>query len=313
MACGFHYDSFLKNHDPGAAHPERSNRASFVYRELEKSGLLDKTLALETLSCEIAHLERVHSPPYLRKVQKEIEEGKSTLSTGDTNVSSDSWKVALRATGGSLLAVDHVLGNLGSHAFCLTRPPGHHATPTKGMGFCIFNHAAVAARYAQQKHGIGKVLIVDWDVHHGNGTQDVFYDDDSVFFLSTHQAPWYPGTGGAEETGTGKGMGHTLNCPFPAGAGRKEILEMAFGEKLVSKMNAFRPELIIVSAGFDSRKGDPLGHFQLVDEDFFDLTELVGDLAKEHSDGRVVSILEGGYDLSGLSKSVLSHLQALIE
>ena len=190
---------------------------------------------------------------------------------------------------------------------------GHHATPNKGMGFCIFNHAADAARSAQQTHGDGNILIVDWDVHHGNGTQDIFYEDDSVFFLSTHQSPWYPGSGRTEETGTGNGLGYTLNFPFPAGSGRKEILELAFAEKLSTKMNGFKPELIIISAGFDSRKGDPLGQFNLTDKDFFDLTKLVMGLAQEHCQSRIVSILEGGYDLSGLSKAVLSHLHALIE
>ena len=313
MACGLHYDSFLKNHDPGPTHPEGTDRTSFVYEELKKTDLLKKTIRLKNDPCDLGCLKLVHHPLYLRLAQKEIEQGKRTLSTGDTNVSSDSWEVALRATGGALHAVNHVFSTRGSHAFCLSRPPGHHATPNKGMGFCIFNHAAVAARYAQQRYGVGKVLIVDWDVHHGNGTQDIFYDDDSVFFLSTHQSPWYPGTGWTDETGTANGLGYTLNFPFPAGSGRKEILELAFAEKLSVKMNGFKPELIIISAGFDSRKGDPLGQFNLTDEDFFDLTKLVMGLAREHCQSRIVSILEGGYDLSGLSKAVLSHLQALIE
>ncbi|OUU11125.1 MAG: histone deacetylase [Verrucomicrobia bacterium TMED40] len=313
MACGLHYDSFLKNHDPGPTHPEGTERTSFVYEELKKTDLLKKTIRLKNDPCDLECLKRVHHPEYLRLAQKEIQQGQRTLSTGDTNVSSDSWDVALRATGGALHAVDHVFSPRGSHAFCLSRPPGHHATPNKGMGFCIFNHAAVAARYAQQKHGVGKILIVDWDVHHGNGTQDIFYEDDSVFFLSTHQSPWYPGSGRTEETGTGNGLGYTLNFPFPAGSGRKEILELAFAEKLSTKMNGFKPELIIISAGFDSRKGDPLGQFNLTDKDFFDLTKLVMGLAQEHCQSRIVSILEGGYDLSGLSKAVLSHLHALIE
>ena len=313
MVCGLHYDSFLKNHDPGPKHPEGTERTSFVYEELKKTDLLKKTIRLKNDRCDLGSLELVHQPQYLRLARREIEQGQRTLSTGDTNVSSDSWDVALRATGGALHAVDHVFSPRGSHAFCLSRPPGHHATPNKGMGFCIFNHAAVAARYAQQRHGAGKILIVDWDVHHGNGTQDIFYEDDSVFFLSTHQAPWYPGTGRTEETGTGNGLGYTLNCPFPAGSGRKEILELAFAEKLSTKMSGFKPELIIISAGFDSRKGDPLGQFNLTDEDFFDLTKLVMGLAQEHCQSRIVSILEGGYDLTGLSKAVLSHLCALID
>ena len=164
----------------------------------------------------------------------------------------------------------------------------------------------------KKKYGVGKILIVDWDVHHGNGTQDVFYEDDSVFFLSTHQAPWYPGTGNKEETGKGKGLGHTLNCPLPAGSGRSEIVEGAFGGELLKKIVGFRPELILVSAGFDSRKGDPLGQFRLEDRDFSDLTKLIVDLAKEHCEGKVVSILEGGYDLDGLAKAATAHFKALL-
>ena len=181
------------------------------------------------------------------------------------------------------------------------------------MGFCIFNNIAIAARYAQKKHGIGKILIVDWDVHHGNGTQDVFYEDETVFFFSTHQSPWYPGTGKLEETGKGKGLGSTLNRPYPAGSGRDKIVENAFGHDLLASMNKFRPEIILISAGFDSRIGDPLGQFRLNDEDFSSLTEIVLDLAKEYADGKVISVLEGGYDLNGLGKATVSHAQMLLE
>jgi acetoin utilization deacetylase AcuC-like enzyme len=180
------------------------------------------------------------------------------------------------------------------------------------MGFCIFNNIAIAARYAQKKHGIGKILIVDWDVHHGNGTQDIFYGDETVFFFSTHQSPWYPGTGDRKETGKGKGLGSTLNRPCPAGSGREKIVENAFGQDLLTAMNRFRPELIFISAGFDSRIGDPLGQFRLLDEDFTSLTEIVIDLAKEYTDNKVVSVLEGGYDLNGLGKSAVSHAQELL-
>ena len=179
------------------------------------------------------------------------------------------------------------------------------------MGFCIFNHVAIAARYAQKKYGVGKVLIVDWDVHHGNGTQDIFYEDETVFFMSSHQSPWYPGTGAKEESGTGKGLGSTLNFPLPAGSGRKEIVEDAFGNELQKRMNTFRPELILISAGFDSRRGDPLGQFTLEDQDFANLTEIICDLADEFCQGKVISILEGGYDFGGLTKAANAHFKAL--
>jgi len=196
------------------------------------------------------------------------------------------------------------------NAFCIVRPPGHHASGNRGMGFCLFNNIAIAARYAQRKYGIGRVLIADWDVHHGNGTQDIFYSDGTVFFFSTHQYPWYPGTGAASETGEGPGLGTTLNCPFPAGSGRKEILG-AFQEKLRPAAEAFKPGLVLLSAGFDSRIGDPLGNFLLTDTDFADLTALLREIADRHAQGRLVSVMEGGYSLEGLAAGVRAHVAAL--
>ncbi|HYM12699.1 MAG TPA: histone deacetylase, partial [Bryobacterales bacterium] len=218
---------------------------------------------------------------------------------------------ALYAVGGVLNAVDAVMAGQARNAFCVVRPPGHHARPDQGMGFCVFNNVAIAARHAQHQHGVERVLIADWDVHHGNGTQDIFYSDGSVLFFSTHQHPWYPGTGRAEETGMGKGKGATINCPFPAGSGRREILG-AFREKLVPAAEAFKPGLVLLSAGFDSRLGDPLGLFTLNDEDFAELTKLMLELAAKHAGGRLVSVLEGGYNLSGLASAATAHVKALL-
>ena len=312
MKCGLVYDLFFEKHRTGSGHPEQPVRASHVYREIVKAGLLPKTLKINPKACVEETLTLAHDSTYLAQAKKDILRGLSVLSTGDTQVCTDSWEVSLRATGGVLQAVDQVMSGPIKRAFCLTRPPGHHATPSKGMGFCIFNHIAIAAKYAQKKHGVGKILIVDWDVHHGNGTQDVFYEDDSVLFLSTHQSPWYPGTGNREETGKGKGLGYTLNFPFPAGSGRKEIVEGAFGLDLPKKIGGFRPELILISAGFDSRRGDPLGQFLLQDKDFADLTKLLVGLANEHCKGKIVSVLEGGYDLDGLAKAATAHFKALL-
>lgn len=252
----------------------------------------------------------VHSRRYIEIAKRDILQGFSQLSTGDTAVSERSFDVALDAAGTVLSAIDMTIELKVRNAFCIVRPPGHHATPDRGMGFCIFNNIAVAARYAQTRHGVGRVLIADWDVHHGNGTQDIFYADPSVFFFSTHQHPWYPGTGSAEETGYGDGEGTTLNCPFPAGSGRREIVG-AFEHKLQAAADDFKPELVLISAGFDSRAGDPLGRFLLTDADFQDLTNLALAIADKHAGGRLVSVLEGGYSLTGLASAVRSHVAAL--
>ena len=257
-------------------------------------------------------LQLCHGAAYIELVEREIEAGRGMLSTGDTHVSPGSLTAARAATGAVCAAVDAVVEGDVQQAFCALRPPGHHARPDHGMGFCIFNNVAVAARHAIRRHGLGRVMIADWDVHHGNGTQDIFYADPDVLFFSTHQSPWYPGTGAAGETGQGEGEGTTINCPFPAGSGRKEILG-AFGERLMPAADAFRPDLVMVSAGFDSRLGDPLGRFRLEDEDFREMTLLLRDVADRHAGGRLVSALEGGYSLEGLASGVASHVAALLE
>ena len=214
------------------------------------------------------------------------------------------------AAGGVLSAIDVVIAGGVTNAFCCVRPPGHHATRDRGMGFCIFNNVAIAARYAQQRHGLAKVLIVDWDVHHGNGTQDIFYADGSVLYFSTHQQGWYPGTGWEDETGAGNGKGATLNVPVPAGTGGREVLA-AFTDRLVPAADAFKPDLVLVSAGFDSDADDPLGGLMLAAVDFGALTSVVADIARKHCDGRIVSVLEGGYNVDVLKTSVAAHVRVL--
>ncbi|MEQ1843460.1 MAG: histone deacetylase, partial [Verrucomicrobiales bacterium] len=252
----------------------------------------------------------VHDPAYVELVAREIAKGSRRLSTGDTDVGPQSYEVALVATGGVLNAVDEVMEGRLRNAFCAVRPPGHHATADRGMGFCIFNHVAVAARHAQRVHGAERVVIVDWDVHHGNGTQDIFYREGSVFYFSTHQHPWYPGTGLKTETGAGKGKGTTLNCPLPEGT-MIEVVRDGFRNRFLPMMKRFRPDLVIISAGFDSRHGDPLGGFRLRDEDFAELTTLLLDLASRSCDNRIVSVLEGGYNFSGLGSAAHAHVAAL--
>jgi acetoin utilization deacetylase AcuC-like enzyme len=304
-------DPVCREHDTGAGHPERPERFDAVLAALAAAGLREKMPVLEPRAVTTDDLLLVHAAEYIALAEREIRGGQENLSTGDTAISRHSWDAALKAAGSALAAVDGVISGKVKRAFCVVRPPGHHANADRGMGFCIFNNIALAARHAQRRHGLARVLIVDWDVHHGNGTQDIFYEDGSVFFFSTHQHPWYPGTGRAEETGTGAGKGTTLNCPLPAFSGREKIFA-CFEEKLLPAADKFRPELVLISAGFDSREGDPLGHFLLKDEDFSDLTRLVSGIAERHAGGRVVSLLEGGYNLKGLASAATAHVAALL-
>jgi acetoin utilization deacetylase AcuC-like enzyme len=305
-------DSVFREHLAGREHPERPERFDAVMLGLERAGLLDCLARVERRTATEEELLLCHTPDYLRTARRDIQSGSRYLSTGDTDVTPNSWDIASEAAGGVLNAVDAVLHGRARNAFCAVRPPGHHATASRGMGFCIFNNVAIAARYAQRKHSVARVLIVDWDVHHGNGTQDIFYSDPSVFFFSTHQWPLYPGTGRADETGEGAAVGTTMNFPLPAGSGRKEILG-AVQNSLRPAMERFQPELVLISAGFDSRIGDLLGRFTLTDEDFIDLTRAVLEMADRHAAGRVVSMLEGGYSLDGLASSAAAHVGALMQ
>jgi acetoin utilization deacetylase AcuC-like enzyme len=304
------YDPTMLRHEPPLNHPESPKRLSAVIetvRALERLGTVSIAAPKPATEDDVL---LVHTAEYLKKVRAEIGAGRRTLSTGDTDVSPGSLTAALAAAGAVLAGVDAVMSGVARTAFCAVRPPGHHASQARGMGFCVLNNIALGARHARRRHGVDRILIADWDVHHGNGTQEVFWSDGSVLFFDTHQHPWYPGTGLAGETGEGRGLGLIVNNPFPAGSGRREIVA-AFREKLVPAAARFRPQLVLVSAGFDSRAGDPLGRFTLTDQDFADLTDIVLEIAREHAGGRLVSVLEGGYSLDGLQQAVRSHLERL--
>ncbi|MEI9976340.1 MAG: histone deacetylase [Ignavibacteriota bacterium] len=304
-------DVICREHLIGRVQPERPERFDVVVEALRQSGAFDRMLPLAPRSATEEELLLCHTERYLKTARHDIESGALHLSTGDTDIDARSWEAAVRAAGAGLNAVDAVMEGRAQNAFCVVRPPGHHATASRGMGFCIFNNVALAARYAQRRYGLERVLILDWDVHHGNGTQEIFYTDPSVFFCSTHQWPLYPGTGRADETGEGRGEGFTMNIPLPPGSGRAEIFE-AVENALMPAAERFRPDMVLISAGFDSRIGDLLGNLTLTDDDFSDLTRRVMEIAARHAGGRVVSLLEGGYNLAGLASAAAAHVGALL-
>jgi acetoin utilization deacetylase AcuC-like enzyme len=308
---GFVYHDRFLDHDTGTGHPERPDRLRAIIDHLRKTSLWSK---LHHPMIDPAPEESIliaHTQHHRRFVKETCERGIEVLDQGDTRVSRKSYEVALLAAGGVLAGVDAVMSGILKNVFCAVRPPGHHAGRDTAMGFCLFNNVAIGARYAQEKHGVEKVAIVDWDVHHGNGTQDIFYDDPTVLYISTHQYPFYPGTGARTETGEGKGLGYTLNIPMRANSGEKEYLE-AFAEEIVPMLNIYRPHLLIISAGFDPHKDDPLGNINLTEESFRRITGMLMEIADKHCGGRLVSVLEGGYHLGALARSVEVHITTMM-
>ena len=305
-----HGDLFLE-HVTGETHAESPQRLTSIQGRVSGAEWYGDLLQIPPREVELDTLNLVHPPEYVELVKRECEEGLTRLSTGDTNISSASYAVARAGVGGVVSAVDAVMKGEAKNAFCAVRPPGHHASAKRGMGFCLFNTVAVAARHAQEAHGVERVLIADWDVHHGNGTQDTFYRDPTVFFMSTHQSPLYPNTGALEETGDGPGEGFTMNRPFAPGAGNEEIVG-AFRNDLLPAAREFQPDLTLISAGFDSRVDDPLGSFEVDDDGYRELTRIMLEIANLKGGGKLVSVLEGGYNPEGLASAVQAHMDELI-
>jgi acetoin utilization deacetylase AcuC-like enzyme len=309
---GFVYDPVYLKHQTGLGHPERSERLTAIVERLKTNGMLAQLTAIKPMPASLEWISTVHSPDYIERVKNESRSGQGYVDSPDSPAGRDSFEVAQMAAGAPLAAIDEVMTGRVRNAFCAVRPPGHHALKNRAMGFCLFNNVAIAARYLQQKYRLARVLIVDWDVHHGNGTQAMFYDDPSVFYFSTHQFPFYPGTGFAEETGSGKGVGYTLNVPLRAGCGDAEYLR-AFEEKLKPAADAFKPNFVLVSAGFDAAQNDLLGGMRISPNGFAALTRIVKKIAEQHCQGRLVALLEGGYNLESLAASVEAHVRALQE
>ena len=293
-----YYHSLSLEHDTGYGHPERADRVRAVRQRLQSSDI-DGLEWITPDPATIPSIEANHDPDYIASVENMANRGGGQLDL-DTSLSKQSYRAALASAGAGIQAVDAALNGEARNAFSINRPPGHHALPSMAMGFCLFNNVAIAARHAIAVHEVKRVFIFDWDVHHGNGTQDSFYDDSSVYFCSIHQSPLYPGTGAASETGSGAGEGYTLNLPVPAGT-RGEVYRRLLQEKVIPAMRAFEPEIILISAGFDAHQRDPLAGVLLTDEDFSMMSRLVLDAANQLCQGKVVALLEGGYDLQGLA------------
>jgi len=303
MNLGLVYDPIFLEHLTGS-HPECPERLESIHNRLEAANLFEKTHRIHFNEASRDRLRTVHSHALVKRVFEIAGEGGGRLEP-DTPVSPHSDSVAAKAVGAGIAAVDAVVSGTVSRAMCLIRPPGHHATPRHSMGFCIFNNVAIAAHYLLEKGSVRKVAIVDFDVHHGNGTQDIFYERGDVFFFSIHQHPHYPGTGAARETGAGEGSGTTLNAPLHGGVSREEwFKEFERGMETISR---YDPDFLLVSAGFDSHREDPLGDFPLTDEDYGAIAQQLLQLA---GDKGVVSFLEGGYNLDSLGRSVTAYLQA---
>ncbi len=301
------YHPIYLSHNTGPHHPERASRLQSIFRKLRNTNLINDLKTIEPGMASEQEISLVHSGEYISYIKKICSGLKDEFThlDNDTVVSKSSFEAAIYAVGAVLSAIDEISKGRIANALCLVRPPGHHARPSRSMGFCIFNNIAVGAAYARRKHCLDKVAIVDWDVHHGNGTEEVFIKDKSVLYISLHQYPHYPGTG--ESSGEGN-----INIPMNSGSGDKEYLR-AFNDIVIPELSKFEPNLILLSAGFDGHKDDPLSSINLSEEGYGEMTKMLKQSAEKYCQGRMVSVLEGGYNLISLANSVHSHLKSLIQ
>jgi len=307
MKTGLITSDTYQNHNTGDGHPEKIDRVTVIidnFKKLDNKDLIWK----KPSKFDQSLLEITHNSDYINFVEKSFPEKGLSFLDGDTIVSPGSKDATSDAVGSIITAIDGVQNKNFKNAFCAVRPPGHHAEKNKAMGFCIYNNVAVGANYLINKYKLNKIAIIDFDVHHGNGTQDIFYDNEKVLYISTHQYPYYPGSGTNDEKGKHNNI---LNIPLPAGTTSEEYLNAY--ESVLNKIKEFKPEFILLSAGFDAHKDDPLAQLQLESKDFYNITKRTLELSKQYCDGKVVSILEGGYDLLALQESTEMHVKALLE
>lgn len=309
---GYVFDERYLLHNPGTWHPERPDRLKSIQKRVVLSGLLESLTLIQPYAAPLSWIEKIHDPEYIQRFRQACAKGWEIFESADNGICQDSFEVALLAVGGIFAACDAMMQGEVNNAFCAIRPPGHHAEHKHAMGFCFFNNVALGARYLQEKYGLEKIAIIDRDVHHGNGTQHIFEEDPTVFYISLHEDPsmCYPGTGYKAEKGKGAGLGYTLNIPFPARSGDWEYLE-AMEEEVVPALDKFRPDCLMISAGFDAHAHDPLAHMRLTREGYLRMGRVLATFAKEYCDSRLISVLEGGYNLEVLEECVEDHIRTL--
>ncbi|MBN2169279.1 MAG: histone deacetylase [Actinobacteria bacterium] len=303
------YDPVFEKHMAGFDHPERPERIPVSMKALLDAGLLETAEVVSPRNATVDEIELVHPIEYIEKIRSISDMGGGHLDA-DTGISKATYMAAVKAAGALTASVDGCLEDKFDCSFCMVRPPGHHALPSRGMGFCIFNNVAIAARYATRMKGLERVMIFDWDAHHGNGTQDIFYEDDSVLYISIHQYPHYPGSGAVDEVGTGKGKGYTINFPFPPGTGEEHYME-ALEKVIIPAGRKFKPDLVMISAGYDSHKDDLLCSMRLNDRSYKKMTDSLLDLAGEFGGGKLILTIEGGYNLRAMACSVVQTVSAM--
>ncbi len=310
---GYVYDPRYLLHNPGGLHPERPQRLQAIYQRIQEDGLLNHIVLIPPYEAPLTWIEKLHDPDYIQRFQEACRKGFHIFMTPDCGICKDSYDIARLAVGGVFAAIDAVMQGTAQNAFCAVRPPGHHAERRRAMGFCFFNNIALGAVYLLEQYGLERVAIVDWDVHHGNGTQHLLEEEPRVFYLSLHEDPMscYPGTGHHQEQGRGPGQGYTLNLPLAAGSGDDVYLQ-ALETAGLPRLRRFNPQFVLISAGFDAHRDDPLAHQELTHEGYRAMGQHIVNLAQECAEGRLVTVLEGGYNLEVLADCVEDHLRLLL-